>query len=57
MDPDPLIDVAGLLTLRKSALVNRAWKGHAGVLLDQDSKWQKMRAAAMKAGDNEIKFF
>jgi len=50
-----LTDEKGLLTLRKSALVNRAWKGHAGVLLDQDSKWQKMRAAAMKAGDAQLK--
>ena len=48
-------DEEGLVTLRKSALVNRACKGHAGLLLDLDSKWQKMRAAAMKAGDAHLK--
>jgi len=50
-----LPDDKGLMTLRKSAQVNRAWKGHAGVLLDPGSKWQEMRAAAMEAGDAQLK--
>jgi len=48
-------DEDGVMTLRRSALVNRSWKGHAGALLDPASKWQKIRAAAMQAGDALMK--
>ena len=48
-------DEEGLVTLRKSALVNRSWKGHARALLDPASKWQEIRATAMKAGDALLK--
>jgi len=40
--------------LRKSAMVNRSWKGHAGALLDPTSEWQARRAAAMKAGKAQL---